>query len=1209
MHRHCRTYLLFLVAGFLLVPSIMWGQALRGSISGTVSDPSAAVVPNAQLTLRALATGAVTKTTTGSDGLYSYQNLMPGAYDLLVAAKGFRDYEQKGILLNVATSVRLDLKLELGTASQTVEVQANASPLNFDNPEQKGTIAPQNLEQLPLILSGHTRSAVAFARLLPGVTTGGDEDHLNFNTRVNGGINEGDEAILDGASIIDGSLGQNGIELGVTGHPFSPEAIQEITLLTANYDAQFGGASSSVLTAVTKSGTDTWHGSAYFLARNRALNARQWGVPGRPKDNESDFGATIGGPIKIPWLAWSGRKKTYAFLNYEGFRLRGSVTAPKETIPTMQERQGDFTDYKDAEGNLIPIFDPATTRVNPNYDPNATLSLANNPFLRDQFMGCGGSQPNVICSTDPRLAASPAQSWLKYLPAPNLPGILNNYTPPNPPTGSVNADSTVIDIRADHYVGDSDHVSVVIHYFGSFGNNQTIFDKRIDPNSFRQPNYDFANRLNWDHTLRPNLLNNFNLGYNDILSVIVCSDAPYANVIPGIPGARSNAFPPTIGIDGYYGFGCNGNGETTRPAYIANDHVTWVKGRHNVSIGTEWRALQDKERSDFGEPGSASFSALNTGLLGGKSGNGMASFLLGYVGTLNESILTLPSQYIRQKYLAMYASDTYKINPKLTFNYGVRWDISAPTREKYNHMSLIDPNLANPDAGGLPGALVFAGGTAGGASLGRAYPESIWYKGVAPRIGFAYSLTPKTVIRTGYGIFYQLLMYPGWNSGVSGGRDGFNSTVQFSSQNGGITPEGLLTDGFNGKNLGQLPPFYSLGFDNGKSPGLYREFAPGRPPNMQQWNLTIEHQFTNDLYVTGAYVANKGTHVISWMLPINVLDPSLLSKGTALYDQFQPGDTVKDGVSIPYAGWVEQMTNGQCSPSVAQALVPYPQFCGSLNPNNENAGNSSYESFQLKVEKRFGHGLWMMTSYTHSKYISTNADIQASSTTWGGTEFSPYQRNRNKSLDLQDVPDTLSIALVYQLPFGKGKRFLSRSGFEGAVLNKAVGGWQLTSIFRAQSAIPFSIYSSQCNIPGQFYMGCEPGLIPGSNPFAQSKGSFNPGGDQHQPLLNAAAFENGTNNGVFAFNPGQGPRVTNFRGFGFHNHDVSLEKTFSITERVKFQVRAEMFNLWNWHVFSQGTTWGQTGAFYNDLASPYFGEVTGAVTTPRNIQLGGKVTF
>ena len=195
MHRHCRTYLLFLVAGFLLVPSIMWGQALRGSISGTVSDPSAAVVPNAQLTLRALATGAVTKTTTGSDGLYSYQNLMPGAYDLLVAAKGFRDYEQKGILLNVATSVRLDLKLELGTASQTVEVQANASPLNFDNPEQKGTIAPQNLEQLPLILSGHTRSAVAFARLLPGVTTGGDEDHLNFNTRVNGGINEGDEAI------------------------------------------------------------------------------------------------------------------------------------------------------------------------------------------------------------------------------------------------------------------------------------------------------------------------------------------------------------------------------------------------------------------------------------------------------------------------------------------------------------------------------------------------------------------------------------------------------------------------------------------------------------------------------------------------------------------------------------------------------------------------------------------------------------------------------------------------------------------------------------------------------------------------------------------------------------------------------------------------------------------------------------------------------
>src|SRR5215471_19538864 len=419
----CRVIVAFLLcAGFA---NVTWAQGTRATITGVVQDPTGAAIPSAELTLRSLATSAVVKASSGSDGFYTFPGLVAGGYDLTVAAKGFREYIQRGISVNLDQQVRIDVTLEVGTTSETIEVSANASPLNFDSPVQKGTIQPGTLEDLPLILGGHTRSAVAFARLLPGVTTGGDDDKLNFNTRINGGTNETDEALLDGVSIVDGSLGQNGIELAVTGHPMSPEAIQEITLLTSNYDAQYGYTSSSVLTAITKSGTSSFHGTVYELLRNTSLNARPFGVAARPVDKENDFGGNIGGPIKLPIFS-SGQKKSYFFVNYEGFRLRGASSAPRYTLPTAQERAGDFSDWP------APIYDPATTRNNPNYNPNATSGINSSPFLRDQFMGCNGNQPNVICASDPRLANSAAAAWLKYLPGTNLPGIINNYTPPTP---------------------------------------------------------------------------------------------------------------------------------------------------------------------------------------------------------------------------------------------------------------------------------------------------------------------------------------------------------------------------------------------------------------------------------------------------------------------------------------------------------------------------------------------------------------------------------------------------------------------------------------------------------------------------------------------------------------------------------------------------------------------------------------------------------
>lgn len=1176
-------------------PTLLLAQGLNGQISGTVRDPSGASIPNAELTLRDLSTGIQIKTKSAQDGLYAFPNLLLGTYDLTTSASGFEDFEQKGIVVNLSSTLRVDVKLELGSNVQTVRVSANASPLNFDNPEQKGSISPQTLEELPLILAGHARSAVSFARLLPGVTSGGDEDKLNFNSRINGGMNEADEAVLDGASIMDGSLGQNGILMGVTGHPFSPDAIQEITLLTSNYDPQFGATASSVTIASTKSGTDSWHGEAYELAHNTAFNARQWGQSSRPKDNESDFGGNLGGPIKIPSFFWTGRQKTYAFANYEGFRQVGGVTAPIVSIPTTQERQGNFSDWP------FPIYDPATTSINP----------ITGAVTRQQFMGCDGHTPNVICPTDPRLVNSLAPAWFKYLPTPNLPGVLNNYSPPRPPSGSVNGNSTTFDLRVDHYIGGADHISVVVHYFGSFGNNTTILpNKQIANESYYSPSYNFANRVNWDHTFTPNLLNNLNVGYNDAFGIDNCSDAPFAGALPKIPGVINNALPPVIGLGEFDSFGCNGRATTSRPTRMVNDRMTWVNGRHTIGFGGDFRALQYNAGNLGNQSGTFNFSKLNTGLPGISSGNEIASFLLGYVDNASMVAQTLTNQYVRQKYLGLFISDTWKLTPKLTLNYGVRWDVSTPSRDKYNNVSFIDPGRPNPDAGDLAGSLVFAGTKAGpDASLGRAYPEGIWYNAFAPRVGFAYALTPKTVLRAGYGIFYNIISYPSWNGGITSGTDGFNSSIFFSSTNGGISPALLLQDGFTKETLPPPPPFFTSAYDNGKVPGLYREFNGDKPPYMQQYNATVEHQFTNNFYISSAFVANKGTRIISTIAPLNVLNPSLLSMGPRLNDVFQPGQTTLDGVSIPYANWVQQMV--QCQPTVAQALLPYPQFCGNLYSSSEFAGNSTYNSLQVKAEKRFSHGVWMLTSYTWSKFISSGSDQQSETLLGGQTGvISPFQRERNKSLDSQDVPQNLSVALVYQLPFGKGQRFLNRGGLVG----KAVEGWQATGIFHASSGLPVWFRNSDCTIPSQFAVGCVPAILPGANPFAQPKGSFDP----QKPLFNASAFQStgrlpgpsgalGTNEDIYY--AGVGPRVSDIRGFGFHNQDFGLQKTTVITERVRFEFRAEFFNLWNWHIFSQGTTWGQSGAFITDLASPAFGSVTGNVTAPRNIQFGGKIIF
>jgi hypothetical protein len=869
---------------------------------------------------------------------------------------------------------------------------------------------------------------------------------------------------------------------------------------------------------------------------------------------------------------------------------------------------------------LIPVYDPATTAANPNFNSSLPPSATNQPYLSQQFMGCTGNQPNVICSTDSRLVNSLAAQWFKYTPTPNLPGIINNYAGPAVSAATYGTGIShrgALVFRIDHYMGEKDHFAATAHLRQLFYTTATpvppqISSGAVDVNGGGQTR---QLRLSWDHTISPTLLNTATFGYNVIRFDDSPIDLPYAGALPQITGVQSHIDPPTIDFQNFSGYGTNGwaVGDAAM-VYDFNDMATWVKGKHTLKFGGEVRHDPAYNTAFTNPSGTFNFSQINTGLVTPpagttSTGSDMASFELEQVNNALINWTANTATETSQHMSNLFAGDTWKTTRKLSVNYGLRWDFSPPAYEKWNRLTFLDPNGANTGAGGRPGRLAFSdskntlnGTEYGAAGFQRRTPETTSYRAFGPRLGIAYAWSNRTVVRTGYGIFFEQSENGGWGGWQN--MDGFNATISFASSNSGLTAPFLLNQGV--PQTFTKPPAIDPTFDNGNTAPYYREFDANRHPYVQQWNLTIEHQFTNNFYISAAYVGNKGTRLISVDAPINTINPSLLSMGQSLFDQFTPGETSLDGVAAPYAGWAAQMKG--CPPTVAQALSPYPQYCGVIRSYEQNAGNSTYHSFQFKAEKRLSHKTWLLLSYTNSKTI-TNADTvfpTALLPNDSGSQatldaFSPYQRRRGKSLSVDDVPQNLSLSFMYLLPFGKGERFVNRGG----AVDKLIGGWQLVSIFHDDSGTPFPIRSSFCNVPSQVGALCIPGELPGANPFLQSPSSFDPA---KGPMLNKAAFQSSS---TFNFNLGQGLRVTNLRGPGYHNQDLTFMKDVKIVERVGLEFRAEMFNVWNWHMFttSGNICCGAPSAVSFDVASPNFGLWNGNVTNPRVVQFAMKVLF
>jgi len=1187
MPRRTKRLFLHCLSLCLLAPAASMAQSTNASLSGTVMDSTGATVPGAGLTLTAQETGAVAKFKTGSDGLYRFDNLPIGTYSLQVTASGFQTYLQSGIKVHQGDSLRQDVSLQVGSSTQRIEVSATASQLNYETAEHKEGVNPETIGELPLLVSGAIRSAGNFVNLLPGVARGAGDTTTD---RINGSQQYAASVVLDGASLLNPS-GGNGMWSAVYDFPQSPDNISELKALTSNYSPQYGESAGATIIMSIRSGTEQFHGSVFEYHRNTVMNARQFGVAERPKDIENEFGANIGGPVKLP-LLWSGKNKTFFFFNFEDFRMAGALARQTISIPSMKERQGDFSDWVDQNGNLIPVYDPATTRPNPNYNPSQATGPGNLPYLRNQFMGCDDHTPNVICLTDPRLQSSLASAWFKFLPNPTSAGPLNNYLAPPVPSGFLNSPAYTNTLKLDEYIGDKDHISASAYFKYVLPTTFSLLPAPIS-NSGLSYKRTLVERVNYDHTIRPTLLNHLTLGYNNDGFWGGGIDGPYGSELPQIPGVASHDYPPQLTFaNGFAQLG-SGQGFANKqpwpaPAVMLNNMMTWVKGVHTFKFGGEYRVTTNSFHLKTGESGVFNFSNTETGLLGlPNSGNAIASFMLEQVDSGYAVFKSVDDVYARAHQGALFFGDTWKATSKLSLDYGVRWEEDTAPVELHNNFSFLAPVGSNPGADNRPGALTFAGYGSGRCNCRR--PEVPWHKGFAPRLAFAYSPRPSSVVRAGYGIFYDMANMPGWESGIS--QDGFNITPSFGSSLGGMDAAFLLSQGLP-QNFTK-PPFIDPSFDNGQSGPIYRPANANRLPYTQQWNLTVDHQFTNNFYVSAAYVGTKGTRLLSQEAAINTLNPQYLAMGTQLYDLFSPGQTTLDGVPVPFASFATTMQ--ACAPSVAQALLPYPQYCGALYGADENAGNSTYHSFQVKAEHRFSHDLWFLGSYTLSKTFTDSDSNQPGS----GGIFSVFERQRNKSLAVGDVPQVLVASLVYGLPFGNGKRWLSGKGF----LSKVVDNWTLSQVFTAESGLPFMIRSSTCNVPGQFGLSCVPGVLPGKSPFAQPEGGLNP----NLPLLNVNAFEPANS---FNFYPGQGPRVENFRQPGYTDQDIALEKRIAIKERVSLRLRAEFFNTWNWHHFNcVGSTICSGMAFVNDVASPAFGTWNGNVTNPRNIQLSGRIDF
>lgn len=1154
--------LLFLFT--IIASTALRAQSPQGTITGTVSDATGGRVPNATVTALHVATNQRYTATSSEDGVYAIPSLPIGNYEVTVTAGGFSTYKQTAVTLEVAQRLRLDVALQVGEVTTTVEVTAEVSRVQTEASSLGTVVERQRIEDLPL----NGRHVFNLVKLIPGVqprARGADGfaevDNQTFSQiSINGGSVYSNQVFLDG--------GTNTVpvhnEISVV--PMV-DTVEEFRVQTNALAAEFGQTSGGVISVVTRGGTNEYHGSLYEFFRNDALDARNAfltqrdPITGRDKPvlRYNQYGGTFGGPLPLPRFGEggpvfrSGRDRTFFFVGYERWNFR-TANINRATVPTERERMGDFSNTRDGNGNLITIYDPATTRPNPNTQVGG--------FIRDPF-------PNNII---PRERIDPLSlRLLQYLPLPNV-APNNAFTNANNYLSLIGfpIDQGQTSVRIDHNFNQSD--KIFGRYTGTkntrmnraWGNDIADTDARDD----QRNNHNMI--ISHTHVFTPALVNELRL--NGTRQFLDFQHPSFDQGWPaqlGFPAIFPQDAFPAINIDGVLPFGSGRGGfaagfRRQHTIQIA-DSLTWTLGRHVFKFGTDQRWNRFNFVNRLNPSGNFSFGAAltNNPQRPAGTGVGFATYLLGEVS--GGSVGFRPFFAFHSASNGSYIQDDYKITRRLTLNLGLRYDYATGPVERWDRSSSFDPFVTNPLTG-TKGALLYAGVTK---ERNFTVPPK---DNFGPRIGFAWDVggDGKTAVRAGYGLIYSAIE-SGDTAGDTPNSLGFSIDTPFAAV-GGVPVKAFQFS------VGPATLLQPRGASGGPSAfrGLDVRFQEVRQPTpyVQQWNLTIQRELPGKWVVAGTYAGNRGVHLFGGNYNLNQLDPAFFSLGLALQDQ----------VPNPYFG---QITSGPLSGATvsrSQLLRPFPDY-GNINILANHGASSTYHSFQFTGERRYSNGLSALVSYTNSKLINDSFSIAGGGGGAGDFRIGRLNRRLDRAIDEGDVSQRLVVSAVYELPFGKGRRFL-----QDGVLAHVIGGWQLNTITTLQTGTPLVVRGAN-NFTGINWpdMVCDPTLS-GEEQTADR-------------WFKTECFRNPPN-----FVIGNVPRtLPRTRGPGFKDVALSVFRTARLTEKVNLEFRGEAFNAFNFVNYNDpNTTFSPNAQGVN--TNPNFGKVLGALNA-RRIQLGLRLSF
>jgi len=1165
-------------------------QAAAATLSGTVTDTTGAVIPDATVTVVNTDQRFQRQEKTNGTGLYMFTLLPPGQYSLTVQKQGLSAYTQTNINLQVGQSLEIPVALPLASVSEKITVTSQTAQLNTEDANISTYVDAKEILDLPL----NERNVASLVFLNASVTnqalvqwTGGtsanspnaDQDltFLNF-----AGSRFGDtEWLLDGHWNADG-------QWGAIMYPPGIDETQEFRLQTNSFSAQFGFSSGNVINMVTKSGTRSLHGDAFEFLRNSAADARNFFETTPATHYErSQFGFTLGGPVVLPHL-YAGRDKTFFFGSYEGLRAASPVTAV-ETIPTADNFTGDFSaqlgtatgtfDYLGRPVYTGAIYDPYSARqvTAGQKDAVSGLTASASGIIMDPFGGVDGGIPtNMISSTRFDKLAS---VLLKYYPHPTNTQTANNFVA----SASSPQQQDAYTVRIDHNFNDKSRI------YGRWSNKDEFKTGGValygndagGPGLKNGDNrWDFA--MGFSQVLSPSLVMSVNGGWNRWIETNVPQGNPFDVTQLGWLSSLNvgGGVFPGVSLGGYAGLGSGSPQTAPREDRSIGTDFTDTYGRHLFTFGFDFTSQYYNNESpgnanlNFSQSGTGGFNPLG---INPGTGNSFASFLLG-VG--NGSFNQTGSQTANMKKVDWYLQDDWKVNKKLTLNLGIRYELQPSPTDRFNKMAWFDTTAINPVSAltgyAAPGELVWAGGNNGRGVITNSYTN------LAPRFGFSYHAADKLVVRVAYGIFYPQRASLAFDANLNG----YSQTTNWEdAPTNGYTITNPASQAFSG---GLVPIVgNALGGLTNLGNGVNAIQHNWTSPYVQDYTFGLQYALSRNDVVEAQYVGNRGTHLpVAGSVNINQVPDVYIQQAAQAVAAGQP-NSLYNLVPNPFYGQAPNSGCGLSGATVFQEQMdkPFPEFC-SISSQQAPIGFDTYNALMLTWTHRFSYGFQVLASYNRSKWLD---DVTGNAAWSWGASNQEFRDNNNiamdKSVDASDVPNSLVINYIYQLPVGRGKAL---GGNANKAVDAVVGGWQFSGISTFRSGLPLSLTDDN-NTSYSFGGGQSPRQVHTPQKVAHTFTPEGVVGFDTTAFVQAPDFTYGTTKRNLSY----------LRGIGTDNWDLALQKYFTFGDLLKLQIRGEAFDAFNHPRFTNPDT---------GLGDNSFGYISGAFQ-PREVQAAVKLIW